>query len=76
MRPQLQIALDVGSICEAKQILTKEVLREVDIVEAGTLLLAAEGARAVKELRKHIGISKSPTEPGCWHRCFSTREPI
>lgn len=59
MRPQLQIALDVGSICEAKRILTKEVLHEVDIVEAGTLLLAAEGARAVKELRKHIGEKKT-----------------
>ncbi len=59
MRPKLQIALDVGSVREAKQILTEEVLREVDIVEAGTLLLAAEGARAVKELREHIGAQKT-----------------
>lgn len=58
VKPKLQIALDVLSVERAKEILTPEVIREIDIVEAGTLLLAAEGHRAVETLRKHIGSGK------------------
>lgn len=43
MRPKLQIALDVLSIDAAKEILTSEVVRDIDIIEVGTLLLASEG---------------------------------
>ena len=57
-RPRLQIALDVMSVETAQNILTPEVIQEIDIVEAGTLLLASEGCRAVAALRSHIGDEK------------------
>ena len=52
MRPKLQIALDVLSIDAAKEILTSEVVRDIDIIEVGTLLLASEGKKAVQDIRK------------------------
>ena len=58
MRPKLQIALDVLSIDAAKEILTSEVVRDIDIIEVGTLLLASEGKKAVQEIRKYIGEDK------------------
>ncbi|TXT18335.1 MAG: hypothetical protein FD133_945 [Erysipelotrichaceae bacterium] len=46
MKPKLQIALDVVSIKEAQDILSlNNLVDEVDIIEAGTVLLAAEGLR-------------------------------
>ena len=58
MRPKLQIALDVLSIDAAKEILTSEVVRDIDIIEVGTLLLASEGKKAVQDIRKYIGEDK------------------
>lgn len=53
MKPQLQIALDVTSLDLALTILkTPGLVEAVDIIEAGTVLLAAEGKRAVKALRE------------------------
>ena len=52
MKPLLQIALDVTSLEQAINILKKDDLaKEVDLIEAGTVLLAAEGKNAVKVLR-------------------------
>ena len=49
MKPLLQIALDVTSLEQAINILKKdELAKEVDLIEAGTVLLAAEGKNAVK----------------------------
>lgn len=50
MRPKLQIALDVLSIDAAKEILTSEVVRDIDIIEVGTLLLASEGKKQYRIL--------------------------
>lgn len=53
MKPQLQIALDVRSIEKALEIVKcNNLVDEVDIIEAGTVLLAAEGVSAVHSLRK------------------------
>ena len=53
MKPQLQIALDVTSLDQALSILkTPGLVDAVDIIEAGTVLLAAEGQKAVKVLRE------------------------
>ncbi len=53
MKPKLQIALDVVSIQEAQNILSlNNLVDEVDIIEAGTVLLAAEGASAPRRLRE------------------------
>lgn len=53
MKPKLQIALDVVSIKEAQDILSlNDLVDEVDIIEAGTVLLAAEGASAPRRLRE------------------------
>ena len=52
MKPMLQIALDETSFDKAIQVLSTGVDQEVDILEAGTLLLAAEGQRAVRWLRE------------------------
>jgi 3-dehydro-L-gulonate-6-phosphate decarboxylase len=53
MKPQLQIALDVTSLDQALSILkTPGLVEAVDIIEAGTVLLAAEGKKAVKALRE------------------------
>ncbi len=59
MRPKLQIALDLQSTQAALDILTPDLVEAVDIVEVGTVLLAAEGAHAIKALRKHIGPEKA-----------------
>lgn len=53
MKPKLQIALDVTSLDQALLILkTPGLVDAVDIIEAGTVLLAAEGQKAVKVLRE------------------------
>jgi len=53
MKPLLQIALDVTSLERAFSILEKDhLIEEVDLVEAGTVLLASEGKSAVKALRE------------------------
>jgi len=53
MKPHLQIALDVTSLDTALKILKKDDLAaEVDLIEAGTVLLASEGKNAVKVLRE------------------------
>ena len=58
MRPKLQIALDVLSIDAAKEILTSEVVRNIDIIEVGTLLFSIRGKKAVQDIRKYIGEDK------------------
>lgn len=50
MRPLLQLALDTLSLEEALESL-KGVDQVVDIIECGTILLCAEGARAVGIIR-------------------------
>lgn len=52
MKPLLQIALDVTGIQIAIDILKKNNLAdEVDLIEAGTVLLASDGKNAVNVLR-------------------------
>lgn len=51
MKPLLQIALDNISMEDALKMLSGGIGDAVDIIEAGTLLLAAEGHRCVKILR-------------------------
>jgi 3-dehydro-L-gulonate-6-phosphate decarboxylase len=54
MKPYLQLALDVTSLDQAFKILALEHLVDtVDIIEAGTVLLASEGKNAVTLLHKH-----------------------
>lgn len=48
---QLQLALDLVNIPEAKE-LVKEVEEYVDIVEIGTPVIINEGLRAVKEIKE------------------------
>lgn len=48
---ELQLALDLVTISEAKEIV-KEVADQVDIVEIGTPVVINEGLRAVKELKE------------------------
>ena len=50
-RPLLQLALDNFSLEEALEYLKDGVDEAVDIIECGTLLLCAEGARVVKIMR-------------------------
>lgn len=49
--PRLQVAIDVESIDEALAI-SKEVAPFVDILEAGTPLIKAEGMRAIQALKE------------------------
>lgn len=51
MKPLIQVALDNTSLEDALKVLVKGVGDEIDIIEAGTLLLAAEGKRAVSIIR-------------------------
>lgn len=52
MKPLLQIALDVTSLDQALSILSiPRLVDTVDILEAGTVLLASEGKAAVKTIR-------------------------
>lgn len=54
MKPLLQIALDVTSLDQALAILAIDHLVDtVDIIEAGTVLLASEGQKAVRVLHQH-----------------------
>ncbi|AGE22658.1 MULTISPECIES: 3-hexulose-6-phosphate synthase [Anoxybacillaceae] len=50
---ELQLALDLVNIPEAKQ-LVKEVEEYVDIVEIGTPVIINEGLRAVKEIKQEF----------------------
>ncbi len=53
MKPLLQIALDVTSLDQAFSILDKDHLVDhVDLIEAGTVLLASEGKSAVKAMHE------------------------
>lgn len=52
MRPMLQIALDNTSWEDAQRTLQGGVAREVDIIEAGTLLICAEGIGVVEKLHR------------------------
>lgn len=51
MKPLFQIALDNTSIEDAFNTLSKGVGQEVDIIEVGTLLLAAEGKKAIAYIK-------------------------
>lgn len=51
MKPFVQVALDNTSLEDALRVLSKGVGDAVDIIEVGTLLLAAEGKRAVSVIR-------------------------
>lgn len=50
MRPRLQIALDKTDLPSALGPLQRAA-REIDIIECGTILVLAEGLRAVREIR-------------------------
>ncbi len=52
MKPYVQVALDNISMEEALDTLANGVGEAVDIVEVGTLLLAAEGKRAISLIRR------------------------
>ena len=52
MRPLLQLALDEISLDDAYKVLNTGVDEVVDIIECGTILLASEGKKAIKELRE------------------------
>lgn len=51
-RPLLQLALDELSLENAYKVLDSGVDEVVDIIECGTLLLAAEGKKAIIKLRE------------------------
>lgn len=51
MKPLLQLALDNLSLEEAMACLENGMAEAVDIIEAGTLLICAEGVGVVKKLR-------------------------
>lgn len=52
MRPLLQLALDETSLDNAYKVLDTGVDQVVDIIECGTILLAAEGKKAIIKLRE------------------------
>ena len=52
MRPLLQLALDETSLENAYKVLDTDVDEVVDIIECGTILLAAEGKNAIIKLRE------------------------
>ena len=52
MKPMLQIALDNTSLQDALKTLEGGVAQGVDIIEAGTLLICAEGVGVVEKLRR------------------------
>ncbi|QTX05762.1 orotidine 5'-phosphate decarboxylase / HUMPS family protein [Agromyces archimandritae] len=49
-RPRLQIALDTTDLAGALRPLNRAI-EEIDIIECGTILIIAEGLRAVREIR-------------------------
>jgi 3-dehydro-L-gulonate-6-phosphate decarboxylase len=49
-KPRLQIALDTTDLAEALRPLNRAV-DQVDVIECGTILIIAEGLRAVREIR-------------------------
>ncbi len=54
MKPLLQLALDNLSLQEALKTLECGVAEAVDIIEAGTLLICAEGVQVIGELRRRF----------------------
>jgi 3-dehydro-L-gulonate-6-phosphate decarboxylase len=50
MRPRLQLALDTPDLPSALGPLAKAV-SQIDVIEVGTILILAEGLRAVREIR-------------------------
>jgi 3-hexulose-6-phosphate synthase/6-phospho-3-hexuloisomerase len=52
-KPKLQVALDVIDLKDALQI-ANQVVSSVDIIEAGTPLIKAEGIRCVKMLKERF----------------------
>ncbi|MBR5559444.1 MAG: orotidine 5'-phosphate decarboxylase [Oscillospiraceae bacterium] len=52
MKPLLQLALDNLSLQDGLNTLQGGVAQAVDIIEAGTLLICAEGVQAVGQLRR------------------------
>lgn len=52
MRPLLQLALDETSLDDAYKVLDTGVDQVVDIIECGTILIAAEGNKAISKLRE------------------------
>jgi phosphotriesterase-related protein len=71
-KPLLQIALDNTSLEDAIKSLEGGVDEAIDIIECGTLLICAEGARVVKScavcipIRSWSRILKSPTRAPRW----------
>lgn len=53
MKPLLQIALDNLSLADALKT-TQQVSKVVDVFEVGTILLAAEGKRAIYEIKNQV----------------------
>jgi 3-dehydro-L-gulonate-6-phosphate decarboxylase len=49
-RPRLQVALDTTDLAEALRPLNQAV-SQIDVIECGTILIVAEGLRAVRALR-------------------------
>ena len=49
-KPRLQIALDAASLAEALRPLN-QAIEQIDVIECGTILIIAEGLRAVREIR-------------------------
>ncbi len=52
MRPKIQLALDCNNTEEAIRACQGGVVDEVDIIETGYCLIAAEGARVVRQFRE------------------------
>ena len=63
-RPLLQLALDELSLENAYKVLDSGVDEVVDIIECGTLLLAAEGKKAIIKLRERYPDRKAWQEKG------------
>ncbi|MGC3956167.1 MAG: orotidine 5'-phosphate decarboxylase [Propionicimonas sp.] len=49
-KPRLQVALDTTDLVEALRPLN-QAIEQIDVIECGTILIIAEGLRAVREIR-------------------------
>jgi len=49
-KPRLQVALDTTDLAEALRPLN-QAIPQIDVIECGTILIIAEGLRAVREIR-------------------------
>jgi 3-dehydro-L-gulonate-6-phosphate decarboxylase len=49
-KPRLQVALDTTDLAEALRPLN-QAISQIDVIECGTILIIAEGLRAVREIR-------------------------